>query len=239
MSDSQPLRIAIAAEGPTDAIVLRAILDAVLPGMEFEVQTLQPEMSAAFSTTGQGWVGVNRWCRQASAEGSGAVSGSSVLKFHDVVVVQVDADVAGMEYSSGSITNPPANDLPCEKPCPPPGDTTDSLRNVILTWLGESTQPPQLVLCTPSKSIETWVLAALCPKNSLVKRSDWECRKNPEGQFATLPKSEKFAKRPADYEERRDGIVTGWPVVSSRLSEASRFEADVVSAVSSKRPADE
>ncbi len=32
----------------------------VLPDTEFEVQTLQPETSAAFSTTGTGWVGVYR-----------------------------------------------------------------------------------------------------------------------------------------------------------------------------------
>ena len=47
---SDPLRIAAAVEGPTDVIVLEAILCALLPGVEFEFQTLQPEGSAAFGT---------------------------------------------------------------------------------------------------------------------------------------------------------------------------------------------
>ena len=58
---SEPLRIAAAVEGPTDAIVLEAILKALLQGEEFEFQTLQPEGSDAFdsappSSTGVGWV---------------------------------------------------------------------------------------------------------------------------------------------------------------------------------------
>ena len=39
---SEPVRIAVAVEGPTDAIVLRAILKALLRDMEFQFQTLQP-----------------------------------------------------------------------------------------------------------------------------------------------------------------------------------------------------
>ena len=40
---SEPLRIAVAVEGPTDAIVIGAILDGLLPDTDFEFQTLQPE----------------------------------------------------------------------------------------------------------------------------------------------------------------------------------------------------
>ena len=80
---SEPLRIAAAVEGPTDTIVLRAILRAVLQ-TDFDFQTLQPEGSAAFgsapsSGTGGGWVGVYRWSHQSACEGGGSVSGSSAL----------------------------------------------------------------------------------------------------------------------------------------------------------------
>ena len=66
----EPIRIAAAVEGPTDAIVIEAILAAIIPDREFELQTLQPEMSAAFEVqpnedTGTGWAGVYRWARQA------------------------------------------------------------------------------------------------------------------------------------------------------------------------------
>ena len=229
---SEPLRIAVAVEGPTDAIVLRAILDALLPRTEFEFQTLQPERSIAFGTvTSRGWVGVYRWCRQSASEGGGSVSGSSVLSFNDVLIVHVDADVAGTNYCSGNIRDAPRNDLPCEKPCPPPSSTTNALRTVVLNWLGEFKCPPQVVLCTPSKNIEAWVVAAVWPNNSLVQRNNWECRPNPGAQLGNLPKAKRFEKRPDDYELKREKIAKAWPGVAARLSEAVRFEKEFLAAI--------
>ena len=233
---SEPLRIAAAVEGPTDAIVLEAILKALLQGEEFEFQTLQPEGSvafdsASFSSTGVGWVGVYRWSRQSLREGGGSVSGSSALLHHDVLIVHVDADVAGKTYASGSIRDAPCEDLPCEEPCPPPDRTTNALRAVVLNWLGEHECPPQIVLCTPSKSIEAWVLAAIWPENNVVRRGDWECRPDPEGQLAALPKHRRFEKHPGDYRRRQSEIEKAWPQVSERLMEAARFEAEFLAAI--------
>ena len=233
---SEPLRIAAAVEGPTDAIVLEAILKALLQGEEFEFQTLQPEGSDAFdsappSSTGVGWVGVYRWSRQSLREGGGSVSGSSALLHHDVLIVHVDADVAGKKYADGNIRDAPCEDLPCKEPCPPPDRTTNALRAVVLNWLGEHECPPQIVLCTPSKSIEAWVLAAIWPENNVVRRGDWECRPDPEGQLAALPKRRRFEKRPDDYRRRQSEIEKAWPQVSERLTEAARFEAEFLAAI--------
>ena len=49
---SEPVRVAVAVEGPTDAIVLEAILSATVPGGEFVLQTLQPEVSARLRQDG-------------------------------------------------------------------------------------------------------------------------------------------------------------------------------------------
>ena len=65
---SKPWRIAVVVEGPTDSLVLKAILRSVLAGADFEFQILQPEGSAAFGTNGAGWGGVYRWSRQAAEE---------------------------------------------------------------------------------------------------------------------------------------------------------------------------
>ncbi len=229
---SEPLRIAVAVEGPTDAIVLEAILNALLPSTEFEFQTLQPEGSAAFDSspfgeTGVGWVGVYRWSRQSVLEGGGSVSGSSVLSYHDVLIVQLDADVAGRTYSSGSIQDAPYQDLPCEKPCPPPERTTNALRRVILNWLGERKCPLRVVLCTPSKNIEAWVLAAVSPDNPVIRRKDWECRTNPERQLGALPQQRRFKKSQEDYRSKQGEIAAAWPDVSARLTEATRFETEL------------
>ena len=227
---SEPLRIAAAVEGPTDAIVLEAILKALLRDADFVFQTLQPEGSAAFGSTGGGWVGVYRWSRQSASEGGGSVSGSSALSNHDLLIVHVDADVAGRTYASGNIQDAPRQDLPCEEPCPPPHETTNALRAVVLNWLGERECPPRIVLCTPSKSIEAWVLAAIWPEGRVVRQDDWECRPNPEGQLAALPRRRRFGKRPDDYRRKQGDVKQAWPQVSARLTEAARFEAEFLAA---------
>ena len=236
---SEPLRIAAAVEGPTDAIVLEAILRALLPDADFEFQTLQPEGSVAFGSpsfggTGAGWPGIYRWSRQAACEGEGSVSGSYALSHHDVLIVHVDADVAGRTYASGNIRDAPRGDLPCEEPCPPPEGTTNALRAVVLNWLGEDERPPRIVLCTPSKSIEAWVLAAVWPENNVVRRDDWECRPNPESQLAALPRRRRFEKHPDDYRHRQSEITEAWPRVSARLTEAARFGAEFLAAIGAR-----
>ena len=233
---SDLLRIAVAAEGPTDSLVLEAILLALLPDVEFEFQTLQPEGSLAFQPnpfvdTGAGWAGVYRWTRQAAVEGGGSITSCSVLSHHDLLIVHLDADVAHKTYQSAHISDSPFRDLPCDRPCPPANATTDALRAVLLGWLGEDTCPERVVLCTPSKSIETWVLAAIRPENPVVSRDDWECNPNPAGQLQALPKAIRFRKNVTDYSKQQDAITREWKAVSERLSEAARFEADILSSV--------
>ncbi len=233
---SEPLRVAAAVEGPTDAILLRAVIDHLLENTEFEFQTLQPEGSAAFGSapfgrTGVGWGGVYRWARQSATEGGGSVSGSSVLSNHDLVIVHVDADVAGNSYSSAGIRHPPHQDLPCEQDCPPADHTTDALRTVVLQWLGLRRSVPQLVLCTPSKSTEAWVIAAVWPDNPVMLRGNWECHPDPQRQLRALPLARRFAKRASDYRARQGEITAAWPSVCAQCAEASRFDQDFRSAL--------
>ncbi len=234
---SDPLRIAAAVEGPTDKIVIQAIIHALLPMTDFEFHTLQPEDSVAFQSlgvpgTGTGWVGVYRWCRHSAEEGNGSVSGSYALLNHDVLIVQIDADVANKTYGSGNIRDATRNDLPCEAPCPPVNATTNALRAVILNWLGEDECHPQIVLCTPSKNMEAWVLAAVCPDHGVVAYGDWECRQNPQDQLGTLPLRQRFRKRPFDYLSRQSTITSMWPNVCARLEEAKRLEEEFLAAIS-------
>ena len=65
---SDPLRIALVAEGPTDRIVLEAAITALLGQRSFVLSLKQPEVSEAFTggasgASGAGWGGVYRWCR--------------------------------------------------------------------------------------------------------------------------------------------------------------------------------
>ena len=233
---SEPLRIAVVVEGPTDAIVLEAVVSALLPGREFVLDTLQPEGSAAFEdgafgSTGGGWPGVYRWCRQAAEEGQGTVSGSAALFSHHVLIVHLDADVAGKTYADGNIRDAPRDDLPCEEPCPPADGTTNALRAVLMGWLGEQGCPPRVTLCIPSKSTEAWVVAAVWPDNDLVQRCDWECRDDPGAQLRVLPRKQRFDKRQSDYRRKRSEMERGWQAVSERLAEAARFGEELLGSI--------
>ncbi len=233
---SDPLRVAMAVEGPTDEIVLRAAIKSLLPNRALSFTLLQPEFSLAFShwggKTGLGWSGVYHWCRQTADEGGGRVSTASLFNFHDLLVAQVDADVAGMTYQSGNIDDK-TKDLPCEKPCPPPSDTTDALRSVILRWMGETRTPDRVVLCTPSKSLETWVMATLFPRNQVLARHHWECYAIPEAQLRQQPKSKRIRKCTEDYQAKRPQFHDEWPRVSKKLTEADRFSKEFLAVVNS------
>jgi len=124
---SEPLRIAVVAEGPTDSIVLEAVVRSLLAGAEFEFDTLQPAedsivFGANFRLHGPGWGGVYRWSRQAAEKGGGSLSGFSKLSQSqwDILIIHVDADVADKTYASANIQSPPQDDLPCAKPCATP-----------------------------------------------------------------------------------------------------------------------
>ena len=232
---SDPLRIALVAEGPTDRVVIETALGAILAGQSFVLVQLQPEGSVAFGPLGSGWTGVYRWCKQAAARGNGHLSSDALLfRNYDLLVLHLDADVADMTYGSGSVT-PGAGDgkLPCTFPCPPASATTDALRAVLLSWCGEAGAPPKTVICMPSKSTEAWVVAALYP-GDLAMRRGIECWPDAESRLAQQPKGRRIRKTPRDYRDRAVQIGKAWPRLAARgsLDEALRFEHELRAAIS-------
>jgi hypothetical protein len=178
---SEPLRLALVVEGPTDRVVIEAAISFMLDERPFILNQLQPEASLAFEPTGGfgsfggGWGGVYRWCRQATARSGGSLDADPLFEFHDVLVIHLDADVASERYRSANIQEN-RGDLPCAEPCPPVQATTDRLRQVLLRWAGDPTTPDRTVLCTPSKSTDAWVVAALFPTDPAVLDGSHECR---------------------------------------------------------------
>jgi hypothetical protein len=146
--------------------------------------------------------------------------------------MHLDADVAGEDPAN--YKNRPYPELngvlPCEEPCPPPSATTDRLRQVMVAWLGESALPPSVVLCTPSKSMEAWVVPICCPADKDAAKANWECRAKPENRLGQQPKGKRFSKRQADYQARRDQLKAGWGAIAKRLSEAKRFQSEFLAA---------
>ena len=234
---SDPLRIALVAEGPTDGVVIEAVIRSMLAQRPFVLTQIFPDMSVGFGLLGTGWVGVYRWCHQSARNGGGRLSGDPLvfgIGNFDLLIVHLDADVAGSDYTQGSIVPQPTDgSLPCEQPCPPPSNTTDALRAILLSWCGETNIPPRTVLCTPSKSTEAWVVAALFPHDQAIA-DGIECFAKPESRLAQQPKAARLRKKKHDYQVRSGNLEQAWPrlTAAGALTEAKRFEAEFLASVS-------
>ena len=238
---SDPLRIALVAEGVTDFVILHAAITAILGERSFVLSMLQPEASVAFSgggdagALGGGWRGVYRWCRQAAERSGGAVRNDPLFIAYDLLLVQLDADVASAVPTTDATPDPVlVATLPCEYPCTPPcvqpcplaTATTNALRQALLTWLGEYTTPPNVVLCTPSKSADAWMIAVHFPNDREMRQRGWECHADPASRLAQQPKKQRFSKSQAHYERHAKELTAQWPNLIARMSEAARFDAE-------------
>jgi hypothetical protein len=233
---SDPLRIALVAEGVTDYEVLRASISSMLGDRPFLLHLLQPEASVAFTGTGSagalggGWEGVYHWTQSLRDRAGRLSEDVGLFTGYDLFIMHLDADVAAEDPAS--YRNRPYPELkgalPCQEECPPPSATTDRLRNVMLQWLGETALPPKAVLCTPSRSMEAWVIPICCPHDKEARKPNWECRAHPENRLGQQPKNVRFSKTRSDYQARHDKLKVGWKALTIQLSEAERFQNDFV-----------
>lgn len=230
---SNPIRVSFVAEGPTDYVVLRAAVRALLGGADFEPVPLKPELDESLRTkSASGWGGVYFWCRQTVEQTGGPASGNPLFASDDaLVVIQVDADIARRSYADYEIKDAPNGDLPCEQPCPPPSATTDALRALMLGWLNETTVPPHAVLCTPSKNIETWVLVGLFPKNAQAVKENIECRWGLDLQLRKYGLIKGKQKLIDEYRTNEEGIRKAWPQIRAKCTEAERFSQEFLALV--------
>jgi len=229
------VRIALVAEGWTDQTVIEAAISQLLAGRSYALKLLQPEDPAASAPFGAprpfGWTGVYRWCREMVGR-AGRLRDDVIFAGYDVVLLHLDADVANSTYAAAHVHDAPdQDDLPCASlVCPPPTTTTDPLRLVLLRWAGETATPPRVVLCTPSKSTEAWVLAALYPQDASVVGGALECFDFPANLLGAKPAGERLVrsgkKDRERYEARKQNMANGWPQVRQVCTEAERFSVD-------------
>lgn len=225
---SEPLRIALVAEGPTDKVVIKAALSNILGDRPFILTLLQPEGDVAFGPLGGGWGGVYSWCHQSVARGKGRISGDALLfAGYDLLIIHIDADVAGKSYADANIT-PLATDAPLPQVfhCPPPQPVIDIMRGVLLSWLNEKAFPSTVVPCIPTMATEAWLLLALFPTDREV-RLGIECYAVPENRLGQQPVRSRIRKRVSDYQDHAARIEERWHAVSSALTAARCFEDEV------------
>ena len=84
--------IGIVSEGPTDYLVLKAVIDKIT-GEENRYLALQPE-SDMLGRYGNGWKGVWRWCKETESVG---MLMREIQPNIDAIVIQMDGDVVRKE----------------------------------------------------------------------------------------------------------------------------------------------
>jgi len=242
---SDLLRIGFVAEGPTDFVVLNAAVRSLLGDVDFTPTLISPLVDQSLAAqTGGGWAKAYLWCRQMLKDAGGDARASGLFKQHEILVIQVDADVADKKYTDDQrITDPPQDlplhlpcDKPCKTPCPRPREITNALRSVILGWLNETAMPPQTVVCVPSRSIETWVLVALFPDDPTAVRTNIECRRDCEVRLKTHGLIKSGQKLIKAYKANENAMVAAWGAVRERCAEADRFSEEFVALIPPPTP---
>ena len=225
---SDPVRIGVVAEGPTDFIVILALAQEILGDREFvPVQIQPPESDFANSQgpLGGGWPGVFSWCQ---IQGSGGADACiDILANLNVLVIHVDADIAReRDLAHLSLT----------RPCPPASDTVDRVRDHLLDKLGLREPPPRLVFCIPAQATEAWVFACLHP-DEVDFHQPFECRPKPESLLVAKgpyrlarKKGSKVDKDVGRYRDAAGDISAGWDQACGRLAEAERFRREFLQA---------
>lgn len=212
------------SEGPTDFIIIEAALKAVLQ-RPFVLTPLQPEPTRP--EMGSGWGGVFKWCQEFRLRGAASIETDPTLSQFDLVIIHLDADVAGKQYADcGPAVAQAATalqSLPCEQPCPSPVNTVAALEVVLMSWLGIAAVGPKSLLCIPSKASDSWLAAAMLPGGHVLL-TGLECYLNLEIALSQLPKGQKIKKTVREYRSHAGTIVKQWPQVINHCTQAYVFD---------------
>ena len=207
-------RVALICEGPADRAILEAVLDHYLD--DYEPLPIQPPKGVLGGDAGPfggGWKGVRSWCKDVAVHRG--LRHVAVLENADILVIQVDADIAH------------ENEV-----------------DLVREWLGAQALPDKVILCVPSMASETWALVALFPDNPAVVPCDpppadlvcIECRTD----IKTILRRAGHRLRPRlvvgqegrlknqakGYRTVQDGIAKGWDKVIEKCGEARRFDRE-------------
>jgi len=202
------MRVGIVAEGKSEWLVLEEILQRVFA--EVEVERLHPDYTG-FSGLPTGWRGVKAWCLEYNSSFGALMRGIKSRQL-DLLIVHVDCSMA--------------DKLKAQRPCPPPAATADELRRALTKqWLATSELPSWLVLVTPSKTTDAWVVATLDPDSK--RLPNLECDFGIEDELVErgyLRRREGRVKKPEDrYRPLAQRVGRQLERVRQRCSEADRF----------------
>ncbi|MDR2117257.1 MAG: hypothetical protein LBP87_12840 [Planctomycetaceae bacterium] len=242
---SETLEIGIIAEGPTDILVIKEIVENLISDQyEFTCTSIQPKCSAVFeqlnTELGTGWSGVCRCLLEMKKQSNGKFDQHIGIKRLNLLIIHLDVDVTRQSYKDGHLRNID-NNLPCpsiqcplplrqRNQCPSdcdiPRQRANAIRQVVLNWLDNCT-PQNLVFCTPSQAMDAWVFAAFFPDDIRIRQNKLECVERPERLLKSKPKQKRIEKTVTDYRKKIVGSYCNlWSNVRQNCSEAERFSQE-------------
>ncbi len=227
------MNIGTVVEGPTDRLILTAVLRKILPGHPEDHRFLPLQPSPTFGETGTGWKGVRKWCQeswQRTGSSLEAILSSTSGPTLDLLVIHVDADIIGANDLQDGFDDP----IPgVPAPCPPIGTNAGVLRVVVTRWLARNDLPHPVVLAIPAEDIETWIFAALFPQSPLCQQVDFECvhtnvnnRRHP-GFLLPQKKYGKVMKDQHTYRKVSIQVADSWVSICQRCTQAESFNREI------------
>jgi hypothetical protein len=230
-------RVAMVCEGPADREIVQSVLDHYLD--DYDVHPIQPPTGVIGGDAGPfggGWKGVRTWCTQEASNGGL----DHAMRNADLLIVQVDTDVAG---------DP---DIARLKPCPPARDSSNEIHSLILKWLKLRKLPKRIVTCVPAMASETWALVALFPNAPELNPCDdsdsnecIECRTDIKSILRkhgkhlrpklVVSQDGELKNQSSGYKKQSHRICRAWPEVVELCHEARRFHDDLTSVIDGSR----
>ncbi|OCS90847.1 hypothetical protein [Caryophanon latum] len=209
------LNIGFVTEGPTDVVLLEALLKHILK-QPFVTSVLQPIGSAdvGYGANGGGWKGVQRWCEEIAVK-TGFQNFLTGSNAYDLLIFQIDLDVAReKEVNCYDIEESITQNV-------------TRLQQQICSWLqiDEEEMKCPVILTIPADNLEAWMLAYL---------------NTDEQEIEKIQKPDKLlARKPYKLKKSRihymrvvaPMLVENWQLVKDKCSQAKKFEDDVLSCV--------
>lgn len=206
--------IRFAGEGPTDFVVLSAILMAL--GFSDAVLTqVQPPSDQLVGRDDQGrhgggWRGVLSWAEAVAADHS-----LDLLLANGLLVIHIDCEVAGEPDFCNRI--------------PERGTDFDSefVANLVRERLGsQATREARVALMTPSLSTETWVFASLFgsrPGRDLERDEGILAELTQRKPKLVRKQDHRYRKVTKAYRAQAGAISAGWPIARALCTQAEEF----------------
>ncbi|MDM8548918.1 hypothetical protein QUF72_02525 [Desulfobacterales bacterium HSG2] len=230
------MKIGTVVEGPTDRLVLKAIIEKLYPG-DHDYLDLQPaDNGDSFGRSGTGWKGVRRFCFDVWQSLDTDITTLITDYQIDLLIIHADADIAFEPDLQEDTIHPVGN---VSQPCPPILPTVENLKEVIARWLnleGADKFPSEAILAIPAQDTENWLFAALFPDDALCRKSDYECihkgddHRHPaylmtlKGYRKILKRKDGKIKKPVKrYRQVVGNVADNWNKVCEFCSQARTF----------------